>query len=328
MTITLPSELTEPLSWIGLEWPEADEDQLAADGRTWIDHGTRMRAHADQANAAAREVWLGNEGATVDAFEQWWNGPDGPGHHLAEAATASEIIGGALIAMAGVTVGLKAAFIAQLTALAFEVGQALATATVSAGATLAEIPVWITLTRVAIKKLIHEAMALIEREIAAMLRKAAKMLEKAGAKKLAEKTISGSERTAFKGLMHQVQNADVRSPFNGANFYSGKQPNGERMGDYAEKQVDGVTKILIEQTPGGRRFDDMHLYDKVTSPISNPQADEVWFRLSERYAQSASGEATAWTHSPSLRSAWLRVEKGALEKNPNITKINVIDPFP
>ncbi|WIM98508.1 hypothetical protein ACTOB_002109 [Actinoplanes oblitus] len=327
MTITLPAELIEPLSWIGLEWPEADEDQLQADGQAWIEHGTRMRAHARQATDTARQVWLENEGASIEAFERWWTGADGPGRHLREAATAAELIGGALIAMAGVTVSLKAAFIAQLTALAIEVGQAVVTAAATAGATLAEIPVWIALTRVACRKLIHEAMALIEREIAALLRKAAKMLAKAGARHLADKTLRGSEKTAFKGLMHQVENADLRSPVNGANFYSGRQPNGERMGQYAEKQVDGITSVLIEQTPGGRRFDDMHLFDKINSPIDNNQADAIWKRLSQRYAQSASGEATAWLHSPLADSAWNVVERGALEKNPAITKINVIDPF-
>ncbi|WP_436521193.1 hypothetical protein [Actinoplanes sp. HUAS TT8] len=326
MTITLPHELTEPLSWIGLEWPEADEDQLQADGRAWIDHGTRMRAHADQATAAARDVWLHNEGATVEAFERWWNGEDGPGRHLSEAATAAELIGGALIAMAGVTVGLKAAFIAQLTALAIEVGQAIATATVTAGATLAEIPVWIGLTRVAVRKLIHEAMALIEREIAAMLRKAAKMLEKAGAEKLAETTMNGSRRTAFKGLMHEVENADVRSPLNGAHFYSGTQPNDEKMRVYAEKQVDGVRSLTLEMTPGGRRFDDMQLFER-GSPVNDGQAFGIWQRLSERYAQNASGEATAWTHDANPMGVWYTREKPALQLNPNITKINEIDPF-
>ncbi|GAA2878352.1 hypothetical protein Acy02nite_15780 [Actinoplanes cyaneus] len=326
MTITLPSELTEPLSWIGLEWPEADEDQLQADGRAWIDHGTRMRAHADQATAAAREVWLNNEGATVEAFERWWNGEDGPGRHLADAATAAEIIGGALIAMAGVTIGLKTAFIAQLTALAFEVGQAIATATVTAGATLAEIPVWIGLTRVAIRKLIHEAMALIEREIAAMLRKAARMLEKAGAQKLAKTTMNGSRKTAFKGLMHDVENANVRSPFNGANFYSGRQPNDAGMREYAEKQVDGVRSLTLEMTPGGRRFDDMRLFED-GSPVGNDQAMDIWRRLSERYAQDASGEATAWTHNALPGSVWNTREKPALQLNPNITRIHEVDPF-
>jgi hypothetical protein len=326
MTITLPSELTEPLSWIGLEWPEADEDQLQADGRAWIDHGTRMRAHADQATAAARRVWLDNEGASIEAFERWWNGDDGPGRHLTDAATAADLIGGALIAMAGVTIGLKAAFIAQLTALAVEVGQAVATATVTAGATLAEIPLWIALTRVAVRKLIHEAMAVVEREIAAMLRKAAKMLERAGARKLAEKTVNGSRRTAFKGLMHEVENADVRSPFNGANFYSGEQPSAEKMRTYAEKQVNGVTSLTLEMTPGGRRFDDMRLFER-SSPVNGEQAVDIWKRLSERYAQDASGEATAWTHKAWSGSVWYTKEKPALQLNPNITKINEIDPF-
>jgi hypothetical protein len=327
MTITLPSELTEPLSWIGLEWPEADEDQLQADGQVWIDHGTRLRLHAERSTETARKVWMDNEGASIEAFERWWNDADGPGRHLQEAATAAEIIGGALIAMAGVTIGLKVAFIAQLSALAFEVGQAMATATVTAGATLAEIPIWIGITRTACRKLIHEAMALIEREIATLLRKAAKMLEKAGAKKLAEKTISGSERTAFKGLMHEVENANLRSPVNGANFYSGKQPNGERMGEYAEKQIDGITSVTIEGTPGGRRFDDMHLYDGFNSPVNTDQANRIWDRLSERYAQSAKGQATAWIHDVKSSSAWSRVEKGTLEKNPNVTNVNIIDPF-
>ncbi|AEV82992.1 hypothetical protein ACWT_1973 [Actinoplanes sp. SE50] len=327
MTLTLPHELTEPLSWIGLEWPEADEDQLQATGKAWIDHGTRMRAHADQATAAARQVWLENEGAGVDAFERWWNGDDGPGRHLQESATAAEMIGGALVAMAGVTLALKMAFIAQLTALAVEVGQAVATATVTAGATLAEIPGWIALTRVAVRKLIHEAMALIEREIATLLRKAAKMMEKAGARTLAEKTVVRGQRTAFRGLMHEVENADVRSPLHGANFYSGLQPGGEKMRAYAEKQVNGTTSLTLEMTPGGKRFDDMKLFES-GSPVNGDQAMDVWKRLSERYAQNASGEATAWTHEAWSGSVWYTREKPALQVNPNITKINEIDPFP
>jgi hypothetical protein len=84
--------------------------------------------------------------------------------------------------VAGVTIALKTAFIAQLVALAVEVGQAIATATVSSGAALAEIPGWIALTRLACRKLIQQAMSMVEREIASVLRKAAALLEKAGTK--------------------------------------------------------------------------------------------------------------------------------------------------
>jgi hypothetical protein len=42
---------------IGLTWPEADEDKLYADGRAWIDYGSQLRAQAEQADTAARQVW-------------------------------------------------------------------------------------------------------------------------------------------------------------------------------------------------------------------------------------------------------------------------------
>jgi hypothetical protein len=326
MTITLPHELTEPLSWVGLLWPEADEDKLYEDGRAWIDYGSKLRAQAEQANTAARQVWSDNYGDSIDAFEQWWTG-EGPGHHLDKAATAVELIGAALIAMAGVTIALKTAFIAQLVALAVEVGQAIATATVSFGATLAEIPGWIALTRLACRKLIQKALSMIEREIANLFRKAATLLEKAERRDLAVAVTTRSQSIATHGLMREVELADVRSPVNGANFYSGTQPNKLEMRAYAESQVDGVSTVTLEQTPGGKYFDDKLLFVK-GSPVNPDQAGEIWARLSQRYAQNASGEATAWTHNSWSGSVWNTVERDALQQNPNVTKITVNDPFP
>jgi hypothetical protein len=330
VTITLPHELTEPLGWIGLVWPEADEDKLYADGRTWLDYGSRLRGHAEQANAAARAVWTDNYGDSIEAFEQWWNGA-GPGRHLDEAATAVELIGAGLVAMAAVTIALKTAFIAQLTALAFEVGQAIATAFVTAGATLAEIPGWIALTRTACRLLIHKALEMIEREIAKLFAQAAKLLEKAGAKTLAGGAEKLSARvgrsSAFHGLMQQVEHADVRSPVNGANFYSGTAADGRHTRLHAQDHTDGVDSVTLEQTPGGRAFDDMHLYE-AGSPVSTEQADQVWSRLSQRYAEAAEGDVTAWAHNPRPGSIWNTVERPALEQNPKVTDIKVIDPTP
>ena len=326
MTITLPHELTEPLSWIGLTWPEADEDKLYEDGRAWIDYGSKLRAQAEQANTAARQVWMDNYGDSIEAFEKWWNA-EGPGQHLGKAATAVELIGAALIAFAGVTIALKTAFIAQLVALAIEVGQAIATAFATAGATLAEIPGWIALTRIACRKLIQKAIAAVEREIAKLLRKAAALLEKAGRRDLAAQVMTRSESTAFKGLMREVEIADVRSPVNGANFYSGRAADGTRMREIAERNVDGVNSVTLEQTPGGHTFDGKGLYEP-NSPITKTQADQVWGRLSERYAQTAEGETTAYAHDPWSGSVWLTKERPALETNPKVTDIKVIDPTP
>ncbi|MFC7530400.1 hypothetical protein [Actinoplanes sp. GCM10030250] len=329
MTIELPAELTEPLGWVGLTWPQADEDRLYADGRAWIEHGGRLRAHAAEANDAARRVWMENEGASVDAFEQWWNGSDGPGRHLEDAATAVELIGAGLIAMAGVTIAAKTAFIAQLTILAFQVGQAVATAFVTAGATLVEVPLFIAATRLACREIIHKSLQVVEGEVAQTFTRAADLLQTAGSKAAAQSAGQLArhfgQNSDFHRLMREVENADVRSPFNGANFYSGRSGDGTPMRLFAEKNADGVSSVTLEQTPGGRTFDDMRLFAD-NSPVREGHARDIWGRLSERYAQTATGDVTAWTHNSRADSIWNAVERKALARNPDVAAVTEIDP--
>ncbi len=329
MSLQLPGELTEPLGWVGLTWPQADEDRLYADGRAWIEHGGRLRRHAAEADAAARRVWMENEGASVEAFEQWWNSADGPGRHLSDAATAVELIGAGLIAMAGVTVALKTAFIAQLTLLAFQVGQAVATSFVTAGATLAEIPVFVAASRLACREIIHKSLQMVEGEIAQMFTRAADLLQTAGtqaaARSAGQLARHFGQNSDFHRLMREVERADVRSPLDGANFYSGRAADGTPMRVYAEKFTDGVRSVTLEQTPGGERFDGMRLFSD-ESPVRQTHARDIWGRLSERYAASAAGDVTAWTHTPRPDSIWNAIERKALDHNPAVANVTVIDP--
>lgn len=329
MSIELPAELTEPLSWVGLSWPQADEDLLHAGGLAWIEHGTRLRRHLDEADAAARRVWMENEGASVEAFEQWWNGPEGPGRRLTDAATAVELIGAGLIAMAGVTVTLKTAYIAQLTLLSFQVGQAVGTAFVTAGATLAEVPAFVAATRLACRELIHRSLQMVEGEIAQMFTRAADLLRTAGTETVARNAGQLArhfgQNSEFHRLMREVERVDVRSPVNGANFYSGRAGDGTPMRVYAEKYTDGVTSVTLEKTPGGAAFDDLRLFED-GSPVRQTQARDIWSRLSERYASTAVGEVTAWTHNPRADGIWNAVERRALFENPATTQLITIDP--
>ena len=331
MGLTLPSELTEPLGWIGLVWPEADEDLLLEAGQRWIDVAERLQAQAATADRAAEQVWTDNRGESADQFRSWWTGEDGPHRRLSEDAQAAFLIGSALIVFAGITLALKLAFIAQLAILAFEVGQAIATAVVSFGATTAEIPGFIALTRMVCRELLDKAVQLVEREIAHLFEQAAKLLKKVGAKDLTRGAERMAERfgqkSAFHGLMREVEHADVASPVDGARFYSGRAPDGTRMRTFAEKGSDGVTTTTLEQTPGGKYLDDKQLYEP-GSPVSKAQADQLWGRLSERYAQDAKGEVTAFSHDPWDGSVWVTRERPALEQNPDVTKITVIDPVP
>jgi len=43
MGLQLPGWLTEPLSWVGLEWPHADEVKLFEAGQAWMRFATTLQ---------------------------------------------------------------------------------------------------------------------------------------------------------------------------------------------------------------------------------------------------------------------------------------------
>lgn len=337
MGIELPGALTEPLGWIGMTWPEADEDKLFDAGQTWLTYGSSLRAQADQANATAQQVSADYAGEAATAFTTWWDAPDGPGKNLGDNAAAAELIGAGLIVMAGITLALKIAFIAQLIALAIEVAQAIATAFATFGATTAEIPGFIAATRVICREAVDKVISMVEREIAKLFEQAAKLLEKVGAKnlakdseKLAGKLTAAAQDHMFANLMSKAERMDVSTPRNGANFYSGYDAAGGRsMRSYAEQNTDGVTSKTLEQTSGGKYMDDLKLYDGSgpNSDLVNPaQRDAIWARLSQRSGENASGDVTAWLHNANPDRIYLHDELPALQANPNVTSIRHVDP--
>jgi hypothetical protein len=178
MGLQLPTALTEPLSWIGLIWPEADEDLLLRAGEQWIAYGTQLQRIAEHADQAASQVWSQNQGAAVDAFHQWWDRTDGPRRRLAEDAVAASIIGAALVAFAAVTLAMKIAFIVQLTILVIEVAQAIATAVATFGATAAEVPGFIAATRAICRQIVRTVVTHVQTVIRDLLRKARNLLKR------------------------------------------------------------------------------------------------------------------------------------------------------
>lgn len=127
--------------------------------------------------------------------------------------------------------------------------------------------------------------------------------------------------------MCEVERADVSSPHGGAHFYSGNAADGTRMRDHAERHTDGVTSVTLEQTRGGREFEGRGMF-RPGAPVTQAQANRIWRRLSERYAEEASGEATAWVHDSWSGSVWLTVECPALERNAKVSTIRVVGPPP
>ncbi|MGW5361224.1 WXG100-like domain-containing protein [Actinopolymorpha pittospori] len=175
----LPSWLTEPLSWIGLEWPQADEVKLFEAGQAWIAFGMRLQPVSADASAAAARVVAMNEGRPAEAFYEWWQSEDGPARRLDEDVAAVLIIGAALILFAALTVAMKLLFAVQLAVLAMQVAAAVAAAFATFGASSATIPGFVAATRAACTRLVRRFVDdVLKKNIAKLLEKAKALLKK------------------------------------------------------------------------------------------------------------------------------------------------------
>jgi hypothetical protein len=153
----LPSELVSVLSVLGFTWPQADEEKLFDLAQSWMGLSDRLRGSVDQANVAAEQVWAGNSGNMVTAFQNAWNAADGPSAQLTLGSTGAEIIGVGLMVCAATVLALKISVIAQLIILAIQIAQAIATAVVTFGASLLEIPIFRILAKIVLDQLLNFA---------------------------------------------------------------------------------------------------------------------------------------------------------------------------
>jgi Flp pilus assembly pilin Flp len=126
---------------------------------------------------------------------------------------------------------------------------------------------------------------------------------------------SGASDDIAAGYMRRVETLDVGTPRNGAVFYSGR---GQRL--LAEEFAATNGRSTLEMTPGGRWLDERGLFGP-NSPLTQEQATAVWSRLSERFAQEASGNAVGFVQGARPQGIFNKVEFPALLKNPNIKNV-------
>jgi hypothetical protein len=157
MGLQLPGELVTLLQDLGYNWPEADEEKLFDLAMAWNEFAPRLDPLADRLDAAAKRVWTENSGDAVNAFRERWVGEDAPLASLRAAATGAEVVGPVLIVVAAVVLALKINVIVQLTVLAIEIIEAIATAAPTFGASLLEIPVFKEITNRLVNLLISLA---------------------------------------------------------------------------------------------------------------------------------------------------------------------------
>ncbi len=158
MGLMIPGELATLLNDLGYMWPETDEQSLFGMGSSWASFGSGMRQPVTDAHAHAQQVWSANQGQAIDAFKQAWNHQSAPHSNLLDGATGAMGIGAGLLACAGIVLALKINVIVQLVELAVEIVQAIATAPITFGASLLEIPVFKEITGLLINLLINVAL--------------------------------------------------------------------------------------------------------------------------------------------------------------------------
>ena len=157
MGLQLPGELVTVMSAIGFQWPKGDEESLFEMAQEWQTCADTLRGQTETATAYAKNVWQVNVSESVAAFEKAWQSQKGPINNLNDAATVVELVGAGLMVCAGIILALKIAVIAQLVILAIQIIQAIATAAVTFGASLAEIPIFRAITKRILDALLDQA---------------------------------------------------------------------------------------------------------------------------------------------------------------------------
>jgi hypothetical protein len=154
--LQLPGELVSLLSLLGYNWPQADEQKLAEMGQAWMGFASTLGTIVGSAQGGAAPVWSQNRGEDITAFQQWWDKEDSPIASLRDGVPAATLTGTGLVICGMIVLALKISVIVQLVILAIQIAQALATAAVTFGASLAEIPIFQQLARTVVSNLFQE----------------------------------------------------------------------------------------------------------------------------------------------------------------------------
>jgi hypothetical protein len=136
-----------------------------------------------------------------------------------------------------------------------------------------------------------------------------------------------------------IEEQDFSTGRDQAVFYSGPDPvfndpvfDGQgpdvHSGAIATSYAEQTGKTTLEMTPGGQWMRENDPYDNPN--LTDAQAHELWGRASERYAEGASGEVVAFSRPQEKpggqESVWTEYEAPALQRNPNVTDIDIYGP--
>ncbi|GAA2452208.1 nucleic acid/nucleotide deaminase domain-containing protein [Streptomyces macrosporus] len=114
MAIELPDEVREVLDFIGIDWPDINEDELRDTASEYREFAKELRDTITKANRACSHVTAGkSKGQAVDAFRQRWGTVSG--QDMKKLADAVDVLAGVMDTGADYVVACKLAIIANVT---------------------------------------------------------------------------------------------------------------------------------------------------------------------------------------------------------------------
>ena len=137
-------------------------------------------------------------------------------------------------------------------------------------------------------------------------------------------------------LNNFASHMDVSTAPNTATFYSGGRvvPTGV-MGQtefvsarsYAESAVANSNLTTLEQTPGGGVLDKVDVFRSSDPLLNDEDATNLWSTASQRYAQGANGDVTAYVGNPRSTSIYNTVERPSLDEGINSGRVTSIQEY-
>ncbi|MDX6316032.1 MAG: hypothetical protein QOF44_5496, partial [Streptomyces sp.] len=116
VAIELPDEVVSLLQFIGINWPNVNEDSVREFASHVRDFGSNVDQTHQDSTATVKKLADVYQGASYEALLVKWEQVSSS--HMSELVTACHTVATALDVAADVIVGMKAAAIAELVALA------------------------------------------------------------------------------------------------------------------------------------------------------------------------------------------------------------------
>ncbi|MEW2291033.1 DUF6531 domain-containing protein [Streptomyces sp. NPDC047841] len=165
MGYTIPGWLDEVLDFIGINFPNVDEDDYREMADAMREFAETFEGHGGDAHAAVSRILSSSEGWAVDAFEKHWN--QVKASHLEKLPELARLFADACDVLADIIFGMKTKAEAELAVMAGSVGLSIGLAWVTGGLSAVLGAAEITAMRQAVKRIIDEAVDRIVDEVIA-----------------------------------------------------------------------------------------------------------------------------------------------------------------